>query len=64
MPLDEKRYNLLITLEAAIRFELMNRSFADCSLNHLGTPPSRGRMVSNAPTLRNALLGVLLGVHA
>ncbi len=28
-----------LILEAASGFEPLNGSFADCSLNHLGTPP-------------------------
>ncbi len=31
-----------LCLEAPIGFEPMHRSFADCSLNHLGTAPCGG----------------------
>ena len=31
---------LVLTMEAPSGIEPLNRSFADCSLNHLGTAPS------------------------
>ena len=38
-PVEEGNSQLLEKLEAAGGIEPPNRSFADCSLSHLGTPP-------------------------